>query len=164
MINFKRITVKELIENLELSMKKLISFLALFSICLGWQQGFSDEGDEYYDDGYYASKEPLEGPPIYVHDVPSYSYRFRCEEKEIPVRRLCCRPVQRQYEVQRVKYIPQWYTETITRTEVEYYYVDSVDIRQNWVCDKTCEFVPEYYRCPKKGENEMTPSRCDVCP
>lgn len=136
-------------------MKKALRFLALFSSILGWQQGFCDE---ICDDGCYATKEPMGSPPIYVHDVPTYSYRMKCQEKEIPVRKLCSRPVQRCYEVQRVKYVPQYYTETICRTEIEYYYVDSVDVRQNWSCERNCEFTPEYYRAtPCQGENSMTP-------
>lgn len=157
MINFKGITVKNLIENGEMNMKKWLC-LALLGIFMG---GFCDE-DSINDDGYYATQEPAEGPPIYVCDVPSYSYRMRCEEKEVPVRKLCCRPVQRQYEVQRVRYVPQVYTETINRTEIEYYYVDSVDVRQNWVCDRNCEYRPQYFRAtPCVSENSMTPS-CDA--
>lgn len=168
-------------------MKKLLSCLALFSIALGCQQGSCEDDirycdDPYYDDGYgrYPENGPVEGlqtshndicddgcypckesggPPIYVYDKPTYNYRMRCEEKEIPVRRLCSRPVQRQYEVQRVKYIPQYYTETITRTEIEYYYVNSVDIRQNWICEKNCEYTPTYCsQTPCPGETSMTPS------
>jgi hypothetical protein len=136
-------------------MKKILSFLALFSIGL---QGFCDD---ICDDGCYAAMEPMESPPIYVQDVPAYSYRMRCEEKEVPVRKLCSRPVQRYYEVQRVRYVPQCYKETICRTEIEYYYVESVDTRQNWVCDTNCEYSPLYYRsAPCVGEDKMTP--CDA--
>jgi hypothetical protein len=137
-------------------MKKMLGHLTLFSMVWGGQLGFCN--DEIYDDGHYATKEPMESPPIYVHNVPTYSYRMKCKEKEIPVRKLCCRPVQRFYELQRVKYVPQYYTETISRTEIEYYYVDSVDVRQNWTCERNCEFTPQYFRpTPCQGENSMTP-------
>lgn len=133
-----------------MKMKKTLSVLALLSMGYGFC-------DEICDDGCYATKQP-EGPPIYVHDVPAYSYRMKCVDKEVPVRKLCSRPVERKYEVQRVKYVPQYYTETITRTEIEYYYVDSVDIRQEWVCERNCEFTPQYFRAtPCEGENSMTP-------
>lgn len=136
-------------------MKKILT-LAFLGIAMG---GFCAP-DEIYDDGFYVTQEPAESPPIYVCDVPTYSYRMRCEEKEVPVRKLCCRPVQRQYEVQRVKYVPQVYTETITRTEIEYYYVNACDVRQNWVCDRNCEYTPQYFRgTPCPSENNMTP-RC----
>lgn len=161
MINFKVITVKNLIEKSEIGMKKILSMLAIFAIVSS--QGICDD-NEVYDDGFYASKEPIESPPIHVCDVPSYSYRMRCEEKLVPVRKMACRPVQRSYEVQRVKYVPQVYTETITRTEMEYYYVDSVDVRQNWVCDRNCEFTSVYSRpTPCPDENSMTPCE-NKCP
>lgn len=82
---------------------------------------------------------------LYVHYEPCYYCVNRCVEEQVPCKKQCVRYVNKCYEVQRCKYVPQYYTETYTRQEPEYYCVDDCKTVQKTVQDVCCKNVPRYY-------------------
>lgn len=74
---------------------------------------------------------------------PVYYTTQKCIEKQIPVKRKRMRLVPRQIEVQRVRYVPEVYTEVIVKNEKEYYFEDDWIVRSEMVSEKQCEWVPK---------------------
>lgn len=73
---------------------------------------------------------------------PVYYTTQKCVEKQIPTKKKCVRMVPKEYAVQRLRYVPEIYTEIIVKNEMEYYYVDDWKVRTEMVCERQCEWVP----------------------
>lgn len=73
---------------------------------------------------------------------PVYYTTQKCIEKQIPVKKQRVRMVPKEYAVQRLRYVPEIYTEIIVRNEMEYYYEDDWKVRTEMVCERQCEWVP----------------------
>lgn len=75
---------------------------------------------------------------------PMYYTTQKCIEKQIPVKKLCCKMVPKKYKVQRVRYVPEYYTEMVTKNEMEYFYQDDWKVTTQMVSERQCEWVPKF--------------------
>ena len=73
---------------------------------------------------------------------PVYYTKQKCVEKQIPVKKKRVRMVPKEYTVQRLRYVPEVYTEIVVKNEMEYYYEDDWKVRTEMVCERQCEWVP----------------------
>lgn len=73
---------------------------------------------------------------------PVYYTTQKCIEKQIPVKKKRVRFVPKEYEVQRLRYVPEVYTEIVVKNEMEYYYEEDWKVRTEMVCERQCEWVP----------------------
>lgn len=73
---------------------------------------------------------------------PVYYTTQKCIEKQIPIKKKRARFVPKEYAVQRLRYVPEIYTEVIVKNEIEYYYEDDWKVRTEMVCERQCEWVP----------------------
>src|SRR5262245_29166664 len=60
----------------------------------------------------------------YVVYEPMYYTVQKAIERQVPIKKKHARLVPKEYVVQRVRYVPEHYNETIVKNEVEYYHVD----------------------------------------
>lgn len=74
---------------------------------------------------------------------PMFYTTQKAVERQIPTKKRVARLVPKEYTVQRVRYVPQYYTEKIIKNEVEYSYVDDWKIRTEMVCERQCEWIPK---------------------
>ena len=92
----------------------------------------------------------------YVVYEPMYYTVQKCVERQVPTKKKCCRLVPKEYVVQRVKYVPEYYNETIVKNEVEYYYVDDWKTSTEMVVEQKCEWVPKcYWKKVSEGMTDM---------
>ncbi len=73
---------------------------------------------------------------------PVYYTTQKCVERQIPTKRQRVRMVPKEVAVQRLRYVPEIYTEIVVRNEMEYYYEDDWKVRTEMVCERQCEWVP----------------------
>lgn len=82
---------------------------------------------------------------LMVRYKPCYYTTQRCVEEQIPCKKKCIRYVDKYFECQRCKYVPQYYCETYCQKCPECYEVDDCKCCRRMVCDQHCKYVPEYY-------------------
>lgn len=104
---------------------------------------------------------------LMVHYEPCYYTTQRCVEEQVPCKKKCVRYVDKFYEVQRCKYVPQYYCETYCQKCPECYEVDDFKCCKKMVCDQHCKWVPKYYwkhnQCaPQCAPQQCAPQQC--CP
>lgn len=75
---------------------------------------------------------------------PMYYTVQKAIERQTPVKKLCCRIVPKEYTVQRVRYVPEYYTEKISKNEFEYFYQDDWKVSTQMVSERQCEWVPRF--------------------
>lgn len=134
-------------------MKKLFQIGAVLSCLLITSYGFAQNfnNSQYQGSGSIASQENSCDQPtgdcwcMFVHQEPCYHQTRRCVEEKIPCKKTCCRYVDKYYEVQRVRYVPQCYTETLCQKVPEYYEEDDCKTCYKWVYDTHCTYKPRYY-------------------
>lgn len=92
----------------------------------------------------------------YIVYEPMYYTVQKAIERQVPTKKKCCRLVPREYVVQRVRYIPETYNETIVKNEVEYYYVDDWKTSTEMIVEQKCEWVPKvYWKKVSEGLSDM---------
>jgi hypothetical protein len=96
---------------------------------------------------------------MYCCYEPCYYTTRRCVTEEIPCKKCCCRYVDKYFEVQKCRMVPEYYCETCCKQEPEYYEVDDCKTCEKWVCDQHCKYVPRYYWKHVCGQ-EGCPSPC----
>lgn len=90
---------------------------------------------------------------LWVHYEPNYYTCPRCVEQTIPCSRTECRYVTRTYDVQRCRYVPEYFTETYSYQEPEYYQVPDCKVGYHWEYDQYVEYIPSYFWKHTCGNN-----------
>jgi hypothetical protein len=128
-------------------MKKLLQLGAIFCGLLITQYGYSAQDFRGGAPADHACGDTATGECycLYCHYQPCNYTTRRCVEDVIPCKKRCCRYVDKYYEVQRCRMVPQYYTETCCTKCPEYYEVEECKTCKRWVCDTHCKYVPQYY-------------------
>lgn len=87
----------------------------------------------------------------YVRYEPRPYTTTRCVEERYNCPKTCCRMVPEYFQVQKCRYVPEYYCETRCKQVPQYYEVQECKTRYKTICEPQCDYVPKYYwRCENK--------------